>query len=78
MKVKKSEARMADRRIVYRIFVGRPDGKRPFGRSRLKWEDNIEMDLQEVGGGTMDWIAVVQIRDRWRAIVNAVMNIRLP
>jgi hypothetical protein len=62
---------------VYRIFVGRPDGKRSLGRPRRRWENNIEMDLREVGRGTMDWIAVVQIRDRWRAIENEVMNLRV-
>jgi hypothetical protein len=69
---------MADRRGVYRVFVGRRDGKRPLGRPRHRWENNIEMHLQEVGGGTMDWIAVVQVTDRWRAIVNALMNLRVP
>jgi hypothetical protein len=78
MKGKRSEARMADRRGVYGVYVGRSDGKRPLGRSRHRWEDNIEMDLQEVGRGTMDWIAVIQVRDRWLAIVNAVMNLRVP
>jgi hypothetical protein len=78
VKGKNSEARMADRRDVYRVLVGRSDGKRSLARPRSRWEDNIEMDLQEAGRGTMDWIAVVQVRDRWRAIVNAVMNFRVP
>jgi ribosome biogenesis protein Nip4 len=78
VKGKNSEAGMADRRGVYGVFVGRPDGKRPLERPRRRWEDNIEMDLQEVGRGNMDWIAMIQIRDRWLAIVNAVMNLRVP
>jgi hypothetical protein len=57
--------------------VGKPEGKRPFGRPRLRWEDNIKMDLQEVGCGGMDWIEVAQDRDRWRALVNAVINLRV-
>jgi hypothetical protein len=57
--------------------VGRPEGKRPLAIHRCRWEDNIKMDLQEVAGG-MDWIEVAQYRDRWRALVNAVMNIRVP
>jgi len=69
---------MVDRRGVYGDSVGRPDGKRPLGRPRHRWEDNIEMDLQEVERGTTDWIAVIQVRDRWRAIVNAVMSLRVP
>jgi hypothetical protein len=57
--------------------VGRPEGRRPLGRSRRRWEDNIKMDVQEVGWG-MDWIDLTQDRDRWRAVVNAVMNLRVP
>jgi hypothetical protein len=60
---------------VYRVLVGKPEGKRPLGRSRRRWEDNIRMDLQEVGYGGMDWIGLAQDRDRWRAIVNAVINL---
>jgi len=56
--------------------VGKPEGKRPFGRPRRKWEDNIKMDLQEVGCGGMEWIELAQDRDRWRAYVNSVMNLR--
>jgi ribosome biogenesis protein Nip4 len=56
--------------------VGKPEGKRPFGRPRRRWEDNIKMDLQEAGFGDMEWIKLVQDRDRWRAVVNAVMNLR--
>jgi hypothetical protein len=65
------------RRGVYRVLVGKPEGKRPLGRQRRRWEDNIKMDLQEVGFGGMDWIGLAQDRDRWRALVNAVMNLRV-
>ena len=71
-------ARMGDRRGVYRVLVGNPEGQRPFGRPRRRWEDNIKMDLQEVGCGGMDWIQLAEDRDRWRALVNAVMNLRGP
>jgi hypothetical protein len=63
---------------AYRILVGRPEGRRPLGRPRRRWEDNIKMALQEVGWGGMDWIDMAQDRDRWRAVVSAVMNLRVP
>ena len=69
---------MGERRVVYRVLVRKPEGKRPLGRPRLKWEDNIKMDLQEVGCWNKDWIFLAQDRDRWRALVNAVMNFRVP
>jgi hypothetical protein len=70
-------ARMWEERGVYRVLVGKPDGKRPLGKPMCRWEDNIRMDLQEVGCGCMDWIGLAQDRDRCRAIVNAVMNLRV-
>jgi hypothetical protein len=69
---------MGERRGIYRILVGIPEGKRPLGRSRCRWEDNIKMHLQEVGCGSMDWIELAQDRDRWWALVNAVINLRVP
>jgi len=63
---------------VYRVLVGKPEGKRPLGRPRRRWEDNIKMDLQEVGCGCMNWFDLAQDRDRRRALVNAVMNLRVP
>jgi len=59
-------------------LVGKPEGKRPLGRPRRRWEDNIKMDLKEMGCGGMDWIKMAQDRDRWRAFVNAVMNLQVP
>ena len=67
-----------ERRGLYRIFVGKPEGKRPLGRFRRRWEDNIKMDLQVVECGGMDWIELAQDKERWSALVNAVMNIRVP
>jgi len=67
-----------ERRGVYRVLEGKPEGKRPLGRTRRRWEDNIKMDLLEVGCGGVDWIELAQDRERWRALVNAVMNIRVP
>ena len=69
---------MGERRGIYRVLVWKPEGKRPLGRSRHRWEDNIKMDLQEMGCGGMDWIELAQDRDRWQALVNAVMNLRVP
>jgi hypothetical protein len=71
-------ARMGDEGGVYRVLVGKPEGKRPLGRPRRRWKDNLKMDLLEVGCGGMHWIELAQDRDRWRALVNAVMNLRVP
>ena len=68
-------ARMLERRGVYWVLVGKPEGKRPLRRTRRRWEDNIKMDLQGVVCGDMDWIELAQDRDRWRELVNAVMNL---
>ena len=69
---------MGERRGVYWVFVGKPEGKTPLGRPRRRWENNIKMDLQEAGCGVMDWIELAQDRDRWRALVKTVMNFRVP
>ena len=71
-------ARMRQGRGLYRVLVGKPEGKRPLGRPRRRWEDNIKMDLQEVRGGCGDWMELTQDRDRWRALVSTVMNLRVP
>ena len=71
-------ARIGERRGAYRVLVGKPEGKRPFGRTRSRWEDNIKMDLQEEGCGGMDLIDLALDRDRWRTLVSAVMNLRVP
>jgi hypothetical protein len=68
---------MGERRGVYRVLVGKPGGERQQGRSRHRWEDNIKMDLQEVECGDMDWIQLAHDRDRWRALVNVVMNLQV-
>jgi hypothetical protein len=70
--------RMGEMRNVYRILVGNPEGKRPLGRPRRRWVDNIKMDLGEIGWDGVDWIELAQDRDQWRALVNTVMNLRVP
>ena len=64
--------------IVHRVLLGKPEGKRPLGRPRRRWEDNIKMDIREMGGGCGDWMEMAQDRDRWRALVSTVMNLRVP
>jgi hypothetical protein len=71
-------ARMGKDKSVHRVLVGKPEGKRPLGRPRRKWEDNIKMDLHEVGGDCGDWMEWAQNRDRWRALVGTVRNFRVP
>ena len=70
-------ARMGEERGVYRVLLGKPEGRRPLGRPRRRWVDNIRMDLQEVGCGYMDWIGLAQERQRWRTLVSTVMNVRV-
>ena len=70
--------RMDEWRCVYRVLVGKPEGKRPLGRPRRRWEDNNKIDLQGVGCGGMDWMELAQDRDRWRALVSTVMKFRVP
>jgi hypothetical protein len=69
---------MEEGRCMHRVLVGNPEGKRPLGRPRHRWVDNIKMDLQDVGGGCGDWMELAQDRDSWRALVNTVMNLRVP
>jgi hypothetical protein len=69
---------MGERRGVYRALVGKPEGTRPLGRPRCRWEDNIKIDIQEVGGGREDWMELARDRDRWRALVGTVRNFRVP
>ena len=71
-------ARMDEGRGVHKVSAGKPEGKRPLGRSRRRWEDNIKMDLQEVGRGCGDWMELTQDRDRWRALVSTIMNFGVP
>jgi hypothetical protein len=70
-------ARIGEERKVYKVFVGKPEGKRPLGRPKLRWEDGIRMYLSEISLGGMDWIRLAQDRGRWRAVVSAVMNLRV-
>jgi hypothetical protein len=69
---------MGEKRNVYRLLVGKPEGRRPLGRPRHRWMDNIKMDLSEIGVNVVDWIGLAQDRYRWRALVNWVMNLRVP
>ena len=69
---------MGEGRGVHRVLLVKPEGKRPLGRPRRRWEDNIKMDLQEVVGGCGDWLELAQDRDRWQALVSTVMNLRVP
>jgi hypothetical protein len=69
---------MGEKRNDYRLLVGKPGGKRPLGRPRRRWVDNIRMDLEEVGWGDVDWIGLTQDRNRWRALINSVLNLRVP
>jgi len=69
---------MGEERGACRVLVGKPEGKRPLGRPRCRWVDNISMDLQEVGCGYMDWIGLAQDRDGWQTLISAVMNLRVP
>jgi hypothetical protein len=71
-------ARMGEKRNAYRLLVGKPEGRRPLGRSIRRWLDNIRMDLVEVGWGDVDWIGLAQDRGRWRALVDSVLNLRVP
>ena len=71
-------ARIGEETVVYRVLVGKPEGKRPLGTPKHRWVDNIRMDLQEVGCRCMDWIGLAQDRDSWRTLVSAVMNLRVP
>ena len=71
-------ARMVEGRGVFRVLVGKPEGSRPMGRPRRRWEDNIKTDLLEVGGGIGDWMELAQDRDMWRALVSTVRNLRVP
>jgi hypothetical protein len=69
---------MGDKRNAYRLLLGKPEGRRPLGRPRCRWVDNIRMDLGQVGCGDVDWIGLAQDRNRWRALVNSVLNLRVP
>jgi hypothetical protein len=69
---------MGEKRNAYRILVGKPEGKKPLGKPKRRWEDNIKINLREIGWGGMDWIDLAEDRDLWRALVNTVMNLRVP
>jgi hypothetical protein len=71
-------AQIGEKRNAYRLLVGKPEGKRPLGRPRRRWVDNIRMDLGEIGCGGMDWIGLAQDRNSWRALVSLVLNLRVP
>jgi hypothetical protein len=71
-------ARLGEKRNTYTILVGKPEGKRPLGKPRRRWDDNIKMDFSEIGWGGMDWIDLAQDRDQWRALVNTAMKLRVP
>jgi hypothetical protein len=71
-------ARMGEKKNAYRLLLGKPEGKRPLGRPRRRWVDNIRMDLGEVGWGDVDWICLAQDKNRWRAVVNSALNLRVP
>jgi hypothetical protein len=68
---------MGEGRNLYRVLAGKPEGRRPLGRPRHRWEDGIRMDLEEIGWGGVEWVHLAQDRGRWRAVVNAVMNLRV-
>jgi hypothetical protein len=70
-------ARMGEERKLYRVWVGKPEGKRPLGRQRRRWEDGITMDLRKIGWGSVEWIQLAQDRDQWQALVNTAMNLRV-
>jgi hypothetical protein len=71
-------ARVGEKRNAYRILVRKPEGKRPLARPRCRWEDNIKIDLREIGWDGLDWVDLAQDRDQWRALVNTIMNLRVP
>jgi hypothetical protein len=77
MRWARNVAHMGEERKLYKVLVGEPEGKRPLGRPRRRWEDGVRMDLREIGLGDVDWIRLAQYRDRWRAVVSAVMNLQV-